>query len=457
MKPGSFRPFCMALFLMLLVSTGLWGEVVSFYPGNSFREKAGVLECSEGMNFVLSLFPFRGDGDSLRLVIATQVENQTLQFVKDAGVMRSDIEFSLYLRNEEQGFVLSSTWQESLTVREESEVRTRVKSIFQTEQNVPAGSMVYSNEITDQNSRRTGVIGPSTEFFAPAGEGFFSSGPYPFYVSRAEGEGESVRFEPHSRLDELLLNPGKSYGYGLEGVGFYFEMYRSEMGPVEPLVVRSSVRFEEDEQKNLEEIVLTVPGTTSLSMYMKPGMLGLGEGVFKVDVLDREGSVVSSDSTFFFVTLTEEWMLTEYEGAIKYLRYILTPREIKQFEKVPRDERRQLWKSFWKERDPIPSTPQNELLVKYFRMIQVANARYSSPIMEGWKSDRGRVLIILGPPDDAFLREEGRNLERYEIWSYSHSLGFQLTLYFLDKGYSGLYWLTNEGDLQRALARLKQE
>lgn len=457
MKLRVFKLHFLMILLLLFASVRLWGQVTSFYPGSGFLEKAGVLECREGINFMSSLFIFGGEQDSLRLVVATQVENQALQFVKDDDLMKSAMEFSLYLRNEEQEFVLSRIWQESLTVRRESEVRARVKSVFQTIQNVPAGSIVFSNEITDQNSKRTGFIGPNAALLPPTGKGFSSYGPYPLYVSPAEGEGELFRFKPFSRLDELLLNPGKSYGYGLEGVGFYIEMNRPLMGPVEPLSVRSSLRFEERERKDLDEIVLAVPGTTSLSVFMKPGMLGLGEGVFRVDMLDQQGSVVSSDSTLFFITLTEEWMLTEYEGAIKFLKYILTPKERKRFERAPEHGRRELWKAFWKERDPIPSTPQNERLVNYFRMVQVANARYSSPIMEGWKSDRGRVLIMLGPPDEEYLREEGRNLERYEIWIYTHSLGFQLTLYFLDKGYTGLYWLANEGDLQQALSRLRSD
>jgi GWxTD domain-containing protein len=443
--------------LFFLLTSGSRAAEISFYPGEHFKERAGVFECREGVTFTSAVFPFQTIGDSLRLVLSTQVENRNLLFVKSDLIMTSAIEFSLYLRNEGAGFVLSRTWEESLKVDTETEASSTIKSVFQTVFDSPAGGsgMVFSHEITDQNAVRTGIIGPTKLTLSTDEDESPISGPYPFYAKEEMEECE-IKYEAGSILDKLLFNPGKSYGYGIASVGFYLEMYRPEVGPVEPLSARFRVRFGESEWNELCEAKdLDLPGTSSISIFPSSEMLELGEGVFRVDVVDNNGSPVSSDSSLFFMSLTEEWILSKYEGAIKFLDYILSPAERKRFEKAEADERRALWRSFWKERDPIPATPQNERLVEYFRRIQIANARFSNPILEGWKSDMGRVYVLLGPPEEVYLRDVGQRLERHEIWMYDHTIGFQLVLYFVDRGFTGLYWLSNEGDLQQALSRLR--
>lgn len=444
---------CGFVFILLGVcDSGASG--VSFYPDQDFMRRAGVLECRKGVVFSSSVFPFEGKGDSLKLILSIQMENKDLIFTKSDDAMKSVLEFSLYLRNEKAGFVVSKSWAESLMVETKGEASASMKSVFQTEVTAPPGKCVLSDEITDKHAGRTGVIGP-TEIILDTEEGTPSVyGPYPYYSKG--GDGGVMVIEPRSRLDSLLFNPAKSYSYGREDVGFYVELHRMETGPLKPLTVKADIKFEDSEWREIDRKQnLILPGESSISISLRPEMLKVGEGLLKIELLDAEGSLIRSDSTFFFVSLTEEWILTEYRDVIRYLDHLLTPEEKRSFEAAEEGDRRRLWREFWKERDPIPSTPQNERLVEYFRRIQVADARFSTPILEGWKSDRGRVYILLGPPEEVYLRDVGQRLERYEIWVYDQSLGFQLVLYFVDRGFVGLYWLQNEGDLQQALSRLR--
>jgi GWxTD domain-containing protein len=430
-----------------------------FYPGQDFRGRAGVLESQDGITFLSSLFPFEGHGDSLLLVLATQVENQAFLFVKEESRMRADLEFSVYLRNEASAFVFSRTWAESLRVETEKEAISARKSIFQTELSSPPGNLYLSHELTDKNTGSTGIVGPSIlllQGFTGSEGKVALSGPHPYYA-KSEGSG-GIEIASGSRLHEILLNAGKSYGYTLEPVGFYFEIYRPDTGSVAPIAVRTWSRFGDGGWKEgpvLEGNVTS--GTSSFTVDLQAASLEIGEGVFKVEVQDAAGSLVACDSTRFFVSLTEEWILSDYDDAITYLDYILTSREKKRFKEARGEERRTLWREFWKERDPIPATPQNERLIEYFRRIQVANARFASHILEGWKTDMGKVYVLLGPPAEVYLTERAQILEKVEIWLYDQSLGFQLTLYFTDRGHTGLYWLANEEDLQQALSRMRKK
>jgi GWxTD domain-containing protein len=100
--------------------------------------------------------------------------------------------------------------------------------------------------------------------------------------------------------------------------------------------------------------------------------------------------------------------------------YIITRHERDVFLKLQTDRERDIFvEAFWKHRDPTPETPRNEYEEEHYRRLNYANSTYgrSSPL-PGWKTDRGRIYILLGPP---------RNIEQYtnvngvypaEIWFY---------------------------------------
>ncbi|NOR11672.1 MAG: GWxTD domain-containing protein, partial [Candidatus Aminicenantes bacterium] len=78
--------------------------------------------------------------------------------------------------------------------------------------------------------------------------------------------------------------------------------------------------------------------------------------------------------------------------------YIISPREKEVFQKLQSDREREFFmEAFWKQRDPTPGTPENEFKTEHYRRIQYANHTYGrSTVKPGWKTDRGRIYIILG-------------------------------------------------------------
>lgn len=100
--------------------------------------------------------------------------------------------------------------------------------------------------------------------------------------------------------------------------------------------------------------------------------------------------------------------------------YIITPLEKDVFLKLTSDRERDLFiEAFWKHRDPTPGTPENEFKTEHYRRINYANHFFGreSP-KPGWRTDRGRVYIILGEPND-IQRYDGKT-QTYpaEIWFY---------------------------------------
>jgi GWxTD domain-containing protein len=100
--------------------------------------------------------------------------------------------------------------------------------------------------------------------------------------------------------------------------------------------------------------------------------------------------------------------------------YIIAPRERQVFEKLRTAREKDIFiEAFWKQRDPTPGTPENEFKEEHYRRIDHANRYFGrqSPL-PGWKTDRGRIHIILGEPND--IQKFDNTAETYpaEVWFY---------------------------------------
>lgn len=127
--------------------------------------------------------------------------------------------------------------------------------------------------------------------------------------------------------------------------------------------------------------------------------------------------------------------------------YIIAPMEKEVFLQLKTDRERDLFiEAFWKHRDPTPSTEENETRNEHYRRINYANHFFgrSSPIA-GWKTDRGRMYIILGEPND-IQRFEGKSMTYpTEVWFYQGKTELGLppgfNLVFFQQGSVGEYKL----------------
>ncbi len=90
------------------------------------------------------------------------------------------------------------------------------------------------------------------------------------------------------------------------------------------------------------------------------------------------------------------------------VRYIITDKEKEDYAKLQTDEeRREFVKEFWRRRDPTPATARNEFLEEYYKRIRNANVLFRGEGLKGWLTDRGRVYIMFGPPDEMYYDAGG--------------------------------------------------
>jgi GWxTD domain-containing protein len=100
--------------------------------------------------------------------------------------------------------------------------------------------------------------------------------------------------------------------------------------------------------------------------------------------------------------------------------YLITPVEKKVFLVLRSDRERDLFiQAFWKKRDPNPLSEINEFKEEHDKRIDYANRTYGRiSALPGWKTDRGRIYIILGPPISTQYYDNLSSIYPAEVWSY---------------------------------------
>lgn len=94
------------------------------------------------------------------------------------------------------------------------------------------------------------------------------------------------------------------------------------------------------------------------------------------------------------------------------VRWIITDEERAAFKKLSNDEERdQFIEQFWLRRDPTPDTVENEYKEEHYRRIAYANEHFAAGI-PGWRTDRGRIYIMYGPPDEIDAHPSGGIYDR---------------------------------------------
>ncbi|HEV2177253.1 MAG TPA: GWxTD domain-containing protein [Terriglobia bacterium] len=189
------------------------------------------------------------------------------------------------------------------------------------------------------------------------------------------------------------------------------------------------------------------------------GLVGSSLFAFPPDKKDKEEKKREKAIQKEMESPYKKWLTQE-------VPYIITPEERSAFLKLSTDdEREQFIEAFWERRNPNPGSPENEFKEEYYRRIAYANEHFASGI-PGWKTDRGRIYITYGPPDEIDSHPSGGSYERpeeegggetstypFEDWRYRYidGIGENIELEFVDPSLSGEYHLTMDPGEKDAL------
>jgi len=199
-------------------------------------------------------------------------------------------------------------------------------------------------------------------------------------------------------------------------------------------------------------LIIVSSGSNQFFKNLDSSKINMGRYVIKLTLRDSlnqvfDTSIKSFISRWFGVPLT----ITDLDKAVDQLIYIANPEDLNYIKDADnRTEKAKRFVAFWRKIDPNPADEYNPVFNIYFGRVAYANENFSTYSLEGWRSDRGMVLIILGAPDNINRHPFEYYAKPYEVWQY-YNLNRQFI--FIDNSGFGDYRLSPDtplyGDLYR--------
>ena len=442
------RTLMVALLAGTVLGCGSWKRVgdeaqpapaetlTRIFNTTQFYQRLGRLAAAEPLPFVGTVAFAAGPSDSVIAVLGLSLENRSLSFQREGNVFVARYRVSIDFQREGASPV-DLVREEVVRVPTFQETQRADESVlFQQILRIVPGT--YNVSVTVRDAGSTSESRATAKYDAPSFAPVSHSAPVLVYQATGRGGlGDPLA---------VVLNPRGAVGYGSDTLLAYIEGY----GYTEPVTVPFTVY---DEQQNpIYRDSLTFRGgrpVESQVIRLAPDSVSLGELKLAVGTGEDERSVSA------LVSFTQAWVVTNFDEMLDLLRYFGQDERIAAMRRAPDLERARLWRTFYEETDPNPASPENEALNQYFSRVNAANQRFTDEGVPGWRTDRGEVLINLGPPDESVESSPGTQ-NRIVRWTY---LTHRLELYFQDETGFGRLRLTpgSRAEYERILSRLRRQ
>lgn len=256
-----------------------------------------------------------------------------------------------------------------------------------------------------------------------------------------EPDTSSGSFVKHGR--RVLPNPLRTYGLDMPMLYFYGEIYH--LSPDEDTyTVRYTVLDHNGEvYKRFSPKHRAVPGASSVEVGgISVAAFPQGDYALRVEVLDRVGGrCVAAERTFQIWHLGPP-PLTEQQAARfeQEVQYIASDRDLKLYRELDLRGKAEFIRLFWERRDPTPGTPENEAREEHYRRLLYIEQHFQEARRSGMNSDRGRIYLLYGAPDEIEQNNQSPEEKSYQVWHYYHIEGGVVFVFADIQGY-GQYTL----------------
>lgn len=273
---------------------------------------------------------------------------------------------------------------------------------------------------------------------------------------------------------EVSPNPNAVFGVGAPVAFYYLELYNLDkrndiQAPVEIRTTLLNSRGEQiyDKKKVIRNDNPAIVEVGAINILKYPSdiyllVVSAKDSVNKIsthsakklyvynpEVKDtiRISKIQKEAASAEFSVMTEE----ECQDMLIKTKYIMSAAQVSQYNSLTTLEaKREYWFNFWKRLDPDPSTAINEYKEQYMRRVDLSNERFSTINKRGMFTDRGRVFIIYGEPDEIDRYPNELDKKPYEIWYYNSIEGGVIFVFGDVTGFSNYELLhsTKRGELR---------
>ena len=229
--------------------------------------------------------------------------------------------------------------------------------------------------------------------------------------------------EPNSEVERITAFPAGIYGINEPNLYYYFEIYKTQDTKTDSIEYRILCRNWKGNETILTQRRQKLTAK-KLPVFLKMSTSEMPPGKYKLVVRVNSVNVrkyLEQQKDFYVYQNPFDLHFKSYKYALKEVGLIASKEEMRQLRKAPEPLQQQALNDFWKQRDPTPETVNNEVMEEFYYRLYLAKKLFGQGSSEDISlSDRGKVLVLFGKPDNIFHCKD-RVMQVYsEIWLYSH-------------------------------------
>jgi GWxTD domain-containing protein len=370
------------------------------------------LRSSGDLDFVVDLAGFRVAGGGTEEEIHLAIANDQVRFETEDGVLRGGLELKVLIFDEAGKRVVKRVTKLEPQAGSEADANDHaIQQVVWERVALQPGTYELVLALTDQKARKRGILdlirgarrrGEVRAAFEVAdfsGETLMLSD-LVFVRSYSMPEGGSdfgrygIDFNP---------NPSRLFGLILNQVKCYVEVYAAtSFVDGDPFLVRLQIQ-DPDGAPLTEKTVLARPTTSSFALAEG---LDLTEGVpagsylLEVTVHNRRTQETCAVRREFEVIWAVESWDRDPDRVLQEMKLVMSDSQYETLASLSKGAREVYMAEFWRDLDPVPETAENEALLEFRRRVMHADRVFEAALQRGVLTDRGRVYVRYGPPDD---------------------------------------------------------
>ena len=438
-----------------VIQRGLVTSVLSFLVLAGIAPAIGqTIPPAEALRLYVDFARFRGDEKNMFVEVYYSVPQSSITYKSAEGGFKGGIVITLVVLKRDS-MVYGDKWAVPHTIKDSNAVRSGMNLVGLTNVGVPEGEYVLKMLGQDENnpSRKDSVslrlpvrmVGEDvmaiSDLELASSIKQQGSKTSPFYKNTLE-----VVPAPEGLFGEDQRCFLYAEAYNLLAGGGHSEYFVKTV--VLDAVGRELVSRELAKKRTAESSVIVDNVTID---QLKSGTYSLVVGL-----LDSSKKVICSTGKKFFVfnkklgvdsslvAGSRSGSLGEYAGVSEadldrefdWARYEANDAEKTQFKGLhTSDAKRKFLADFWQRR-PLGFKEE------YLKRVAYANSKFGIMGRRGFLTDRGRVYIVYGPPDDNDRHPNESELRPYEVWTYNDIQG-GVIFAFVQRSSTGDYELVH--------------
>ena len=384
------------LFLVLLCTIS--NSMIAKPYGKNKKRKISV------DNFSLVPFSEAINKDSIKIVTFLEIPYNSIQFIKNKDNYLARYQASVSIKTKSGKTILNKIWLDSIKVNNYKDTKSYIKnSKHLITKSVEIGEEYFIvGELQDIDTRKKGLIRKSinTKKFVKRPKIVD-----PIFLLNLDGDwGFEENLIPTKgyRVREVGNGISLKLSGFLKNEDYTLKLFLKNKNSADSLIFTKN----EKNNKQFFNHLIFIPSNELQNL----------RNTFKV-IIKQGIKVVEKEMVFSLYKPGISNFVGNIDLAIREMRYILTNEEALELKELNKSEKEDFFFTLWKKRDPTPKTDSNELMEEYYLRVNYTNEHFDG-WQAGWETDRGKIYILFGPPDE--IQRSNSNLNNsYQIWFYN--------------------------------------